>query len=207
VNLLLVVPDRNWEAVMGAILARPEALAIQPVPWVIRRHPGKDSGVCRKGAQLAASLSRQHTHALLIFDHDGCGDRRPPAEIERRIRGELKRHWADRGEAVVVSPELELWIWRARAQIARELGITKSEMLLQLEEGGVSRGRSQQAHPAEGRTGELASRRQEGKVVGRLREHRHASKPSRYALRDGQLPAIRNHLAQLVSPVAEGRVV
>jgi len=133
---------------MGAILARPEALAIQPVPWVIRRHPGKDSGVCRKGAQLAASLSRQHTHALLIFDHDGCGDRRPPAEIERRIRGELKRHWADRGEAVVVSPELELWIWRARAQIARELGITKSEMLLQLEEGGfLGDGRSKPTPP------------------------------------------------------------
>ncbi len=136
-KLLLVVPDGNWEAVMGAILARPESLQIHRVSWKIVRHSGKDSGVRLKGAQVAATLSRQFTHALLILDHDGCGDRRPPAVIEASIRAQLRSHWADRGDVVVVSPELELWLWRAGAQIAQELGVTRAEMRLRLEEWGL----------------------------------------------------------------------
>jgi hypothetical protein len=133
-DLLVVVPDKKWEVVIRSILDRPESLGIRPVAAsaTVATLCTRDSGVRWHGVEFAASLSQIHGWALLVFDHEGCGDEREPAKIEDDLRAQLRRHWADRAEAVVVAPEIEASIWRATPQIAKKLGLSIAQLKARL---------------------------------------------------------------------------
>ena len=127
-DLLVVVPDKTWKAVIDELLRRPEALSIRKINWTVAVHTGRDCGVRAKGPELAAGLSRLYSRAILLLDHEGCGDLRSPEKIEEDLRGKLRSHWADRADAIVISPELEIWLWRALSQMARLLEVSAEKL-------------------------------------------------------------------------------
>lgn len=136
VDLLVVVPDKTWEVVMAKILERHESIGVRNISARLAVVPGCDPGVRARGVAFAAELSRSHGHAILIFDHEGCGDPRAVDVIEAEIRGLLKPHWSDRADVVVVSPEIEEWLWRGLTHIATALGTSTEELKAQLTSSG-----------------------------------------------------------------------
>ena len=56
----------------------------------------------------------EYRNGLLIFDHAGSGlEQRPHLDIQDELNGQFvnSTEWGDRARALVLSPELEVWVW------------------------------------------------------------------------------------------------
>lgn len=112
-ELIVLAADRDIEQTMIGLLNRPADLGIRPVSWDIYVHPRRDPGCLNEAQDFLRPWSRECQHALLMFDHQGCGhEDRPASAVAGDVRSRLARNgWQDRAEVVVLSPELEVWVW------------------------------------------------------------------------------------------------
>ena len=111
-DLILLVADKNAEHALKGALNRPQAMGIRPISFEILVHPGRDGGARTTGSNLLKTRARHFNHALLIFDFEGSGTARPdgPA-LEEELDERLKDDWGDAAKAIVIEPELDVWIW------------------------------------------------------------------------------------------------
>lgn len=59
----------------------------------------------------------------MVFDRAGCGSRKSRREIQTGVTDELAANgWQDRAKAIVIAPELEIWVWGSWANLATVLG-------------------------------------------------------------------------------------
>lgn len=123
-DLIVLVADKNMEAVMAGLLDRPQALGIRAISFDIFVHPRRDPGCLTGADDFLRPFSSAYRYALVLFDHDGCGREAVPAgELAEEVKGRLKNAgWQDRAECVVIAPELEVWAWTASPHVARGLG-------------------------------------------------------------------------------------
>jgi hypothetical protein len=123
-DLLILVADKNMQAMMIALLLKfAQVERIAPIKLHCVVHPNKDPGVLREGAAFVRPFQYRYHHALLMLDHEGCGQE----EVERRIlENDLQLNldsagWAGRSAAVVIAPELEQWIWLGETHVAQAI--------------------------------------------------------------------------------------
>lgn len=111
-DLFVLVADRNMERAIRALLSRSRSLGIRTIDAEVKRHEQQDSGCRKHGVSYLANFRREYQHALLIFDHEGCGREQIPApDLESGLEAELETRWGDHAAAVVIEPELESWVW------------------------------------------------------------------------------------------------
>ena len=125
-DLFVLVADEDMAQTVRGLLQRPQSLKVAPVTFEVRRHPGRDSG-CRIGAAEYLSAFRDsYRHALTIFDLHGSGSHMSRAETEREVDSELNRKgWNERAKAIVIEPELEMWVWGTSKKVPEILGWPK----------------------------------------------------------------------------------
>lgn len=123
-DLLVLVADKNMEVAVTALLSRHVALEIRQVAADIRRHPQKDSGSCLGGVSFLQPFAEQYEHALLIFDHEGSSrENEEPSRIEEDLEKQLSRTgWGQRASVIVLTPELESWVWSDSPHVEKALG-------------------------------------------------------------------------------------
>ena len=122
-DLVVLVADADMEAALRGLLSRPEALGVRPLKYDVFRHPGRDPG-CRAEAHVFLRQFRdQYDHALVVFDHHGSG-REPadPTTLQEDLVRRLSADWQDRAAALVITPELEIWVWSDSPQVDQSLG-------------------------------------------------------------------------------------
>jgi hypothetical protein len=112
------------EAALRGILGRPRSLGIRDIDFDVRVHPRKDPGCCNEGVAYLRDFAAKYRRALLLFDHEGCGQEETAAiqlenQIEERLRGD---GWGNRAAAVVIDPELEIWVWSDSPHVDHALG-------------------------------------------------------------------------------------
>jgi hypothetical protein len=62
-------------------------------------------------------------HALVLFDREGCGrENLTRQQLEERVEIELYRSGWQQAAAVVLEPELEIWVWSDSPHVAEILG-------------------------------------------------------------------------------------
>lgn len=124
-DVVVLVPDRNIEYAVRGILARRESLGIRAVSPDVHTHPAHDPGCFVNGPEFLQFAVRKAAHALVVFDHHGSGqdhamDRAAmEADIERRLAA---AGWEGRCAAVVITPELENWVWSTSPHVDTVLG-------------------------------------------------------------------------------------
>jgi hypothetical protein len=123
-DLLALVADRNMEAALAGILSRPKSLRTRAIAFDLRVHPRKDPGCCREGVAYLQVFADKYSHAILVFDHEGCGRESSTAtELETELEAQLQAAgWQDRACAIVLEPELEIWVWSDSPHVAGQLG-------------------------------------------------------------------------------------
>lgn len=123
-DLVCLVADKNMEQTLLGLLRRPEALGIRAPSFDLFVHEERDPGCCRHGAEFLRPFTSRYRHALLIFDHEGCGQEGvSPRDLERRLESELRRNgWDDRARVVAIEPELEAWVWSDSPEVDAILG-------------------------------------------------------------------------------------
>lgn len=126
-KLVVLTADLDAESAIRGLLTRHESLGIRsllPEAVDVFRHPQRDSGCCGGSHEFLRPFTAVYSFALVLFDHQGCGRENMEAEdierdVERRLFGS---GWGKRAAAIVLSPELEAWVWSDSVHVASELG-------------------------------------------------------------------------------------
>jgi hypothetical protein len=123
-DLILLVADKDMEMSLKGLLSRHQSLGFRPVSFDLFVHPDRDPGCFYKCHDFLRSSAKRYERAMVLVDHHGCGregDDRAVLEmdIERRL-GESG--WEDRAAAIVISPELEIWVWSDSPKVDLVLG-------------------------------------------------------------------------------------
>ena len=116
-DLILLVPDKNTEFTVRGALSRPEALGIRQIDFQVLVEQGRDGGVRRRGSQVLGAQQARFSHALLLLDHEGCGSHAAPVELEAQLDHSLSVMWGDRAKAIVIDPEVDVWMWGAETHL------------------------------------------------------------------------------------------
>jgi hypothetical protein len=123
-DLIVLVPDKNMEVSVRGLLGRWKALGIRQLDHRLLVHPGRDPGCLGQGHDLLRPFRRLYAHALVLLDREGCGREGESREsLENLVERQLQSSgWGDRARAIVIDPELEIWVWSDSPHIPAALG-------------------------------------------------------------------------------------
>lgn len=122
-DLYLLVADKNMQYTLRGILSRPEALGIREVQYECDVHAGRDGGVRTSGPEMLELQREHYHHALLILDFEGSGaEEEQGILLENNLDRELARVWADKAKAIVIEPEVDIWVWGSDNSLGNILG-------------------------------------------------------------------------------------
>ena len=122
-DLIVLAADGSIKAVFEAVLNRHHSLGIREISYRVILQPDHDPGVLQSGHKLLQAQSKNYRHGLTVCDRQGCGKEfRPREELEASIEKHLSNHWGDRAAAIVIDPELEIWVWTDSPHVAEVIG-------------------------------------------------------------------------------------
>lgn len=128
-DLFVFVADKNMEFTLKGGLERPESLGIRPITFEIRQHPGRDGGMRTTGAQILALEASRFRNALMVFDYEGSGASESAQDLETRLDTALSEQWGDRAKAIVIVPEVDIWMWGGDPVLATILRWSHTESI------------------------------------------------------------------------------
>ena len=112
-DLVVLVADKDMEQAMRQLLRRSASLGISAPQHEVFTHPMRDNGCRTASHELLRPLASQYRFALVMFDHEGSGAEKVERELlERQVESLLEANgWSGRCGALVLAPELEIWVW------------------------------------------------------------------------------------------------
>lgn len=131
-DLIVLVADKSMESAFRGLLERNQALHIRPIQFVLYVHPERDPGCLNRGHEFLRPWSTRFRHGLIVFDHHGCGrEQASPQQLELEIQNRLDGSgWEGRATALVIEPELEVWVWNESPRVNEVLGWKNREIEL-----------------------------------------------------------------------------
>ena len=123
-DLVVLVADRDMEFAVKGLLSKPQRLGIHPVTSDIYVYPNRDSGCLLKCDSFLQLFVNSHAFAVVLFDRHGCGrEAACREEIENEVEIRLSiSGWARRSVAIVLDPELEVWVWSDSPHVESLMG-------------------------------------------------------------------------------------
>ena len=112
-DLVVLAADKDIEHTLKGLFTRSQALGIRPIDVDIYVHPQHDPACALRGVAFLSNFAEQYHHGLLIFDHEGSGKEHvEPKQLQKSLdQGFSSSTWGERARAIVLSPELEAWVW------------------------------------------------------------------------------------------------
>lgn len=131
-DLIVLVADKSMEFAVRGILGRNQSMQMREISSVFHVHPERDPGCLLRGDSFLRLFTNQFVHALIVLDREGSGENKlSREEIETGIENRLSQSgWGDRATAVVIDPELEMWVWSDSPQVDIVLGWNNREPAL-----------------------------------------------------------------------------
>ena len=150
-DLVVLIADKNIEGALRGLLSRPQALGLSEISCDLYVHPERDPGCRLRGHHFLKPFAHRYAHALVVFDREGCGrEDEERASLESQVEDRLSSSgWDDRAAAVVIDPELEIWVWNDSPHVESALGWS-GEMSLRgwlMQKGWLREGESKPAQP------------------------------------------------------------
>lgn len=120
-DLVCLAADNNIEAVLGGLLARPQALGLRAIEADLPVHPHRDPGCFHTAHEFLRQFRGSYRHALVVFDAVWAG---APSRDALVLEEEVRRRLGDDGwaDVVVVDPEIEAWVWSDSPHVEECLG-------------------------------------------------------------------------------------
>jgi len=123
-DLVILVADKDMEAALKGLLSRTIALGCREIDYEPYVHIERDPGCLRNSHTFLRPMVKHFEHALVVFDHQGCGrEQTDSQELERQVEDNLAANgWGERARAICLVPELEAWVWSASPHVPSVLG-------------------------------------------------------------------------------------
>jgi hypothetical protein len=113
------------KAVLDSILSRPKSLGILSlkgsyVSYVLGNY---DSAVFLSSPEFLRPYQKSYRHALVMCDRVGSGRTESRTEMESDLEMRLAASgWQHRSAAIVIDPELDVWMWQRSSHVESALG-------------------------------------------------------------------------------------
>jgi len=130
-DLVVLVADLDMEHAIRGLLGRSHALRIREgLTFNIFRHPERDPGVLRQAHEFLRHLRAAYRYALVMFDRQGCGqEHRSSSDLENEVEQLLRvSGWGDCCAAVVLDPELEIWVFTNSYHVVTQIANGDEEL-------------------------------------------------------------------------------
>jgi hypothetical protein len=124
-DLVALVADKNTESALEGLLGRGCDFGMRVVDYDVFVHPRRDPGCFNEAEEFLRPLANAYAHAVVVFDHHGCGqESRRAANVRDLVRARLQRNgWPDTAaDVIVIAPELEAWVWSDSPVVEECLG-------------------------------------------------------------------------------------
>lgn len=122
-DLILLVADSNIEFTMKGLLSRPKSLGIRELDFQVVTHPERDPGCFLRSPDFLRPFQSKYRHALVVLDREGSGqEAQSRHELEEDLEQRLAVVWKENAVAIVVDPELEIWLWSDSPEVDEVLG-------------------------------------------------------------------------------------
>lgn len=129
IDLVVLVADKNTQFALRGAFLRPPALGTRGFGFEFRTHPGRDGGARTTGTDVLARERIRFSHALLVFDLEGCGaEGNGREQIEKELDARLDLHWGADAKCIVIEPELDVWVWGADNKLHDSLGWSMTDV-------------------------------------------------------------------------------
>lgn len=154
-DLIVLAADKDaTETLNGILQTLPLKGGMRRIRYEIKPALMHDGEARRYAHELLRPYIRQARFALVVFDREGCGaEGMRREEIEQEVLGRLEENgWHKRAEAIVIDPELEVWVWSQSPKVDEVLGWAGARPPLRKaleEEGWLSEGGVKPARPRE----------------------------------------------------------
>lgn len=121
---MVLAADKDIEAAIRGVLARPEAAGIRPTTSDVFVEPGRDPGCFHRAEEVLLPLRESYSRALVVLDAAWDGAPAQNASELEQLMSErfARRSLADWVRPVVIGPELEVWVWSDSPNVANALG-------------------------------------------------------------------------------------
>lgn len=154
-DLVVLTADKNMQFAVEGLIGRREALKIHPIQVEFYIHPWRDPGCLNHSEKFLQPFVNRYAHALVIFDHEGCGQdkKHNREELEEKVISALSRSgWEDRASAIVIEPELENWVFSDSPEVDNAMGWSDRSQTLRHwmeEKNFLVSGKIKPSHPKE----------------------------------------------------------
>ena len=123
-DLVVLAADKQMEFAVKGLLTRGQALKFAEPTVDIYVHQDRDPGCFLRGHAFLRPFQNQYRHAIVIFDREGCGREEATREA---LEGDLEQRlsssgWGNRAAAIILDPELEVWVWSDSPEVDAVLG-------------------------------------------------------------------------------------
>lgn len=124
-DLVILAAGRNESEIVKTVAEqRHDSLGIRAIRCSVLTHPRRDPGCLRESPQILQTYLTRASRALVVFDWEGSGrEERTASELEVEVTEMLEAQgWAGRCAVIVITPELESWLWTSSPHVSRILG-------------------------------------------------------------------------------------
>jgi hypothetical protein len=123
-DLILLAADKDMEFALKGVFSQIHSLRIRAIQYEPYIHPEHDPGCWLRGHEFLRPFVGQYKHALVVLDRDGCGQDEEDREVlERELEERLSvSGWGEDAAAIVIQPELEVWVWSDSPEVEQALG-------------------------------------------------------------------------------------
>jgi len=128
-DLVILAADKQMLFAMKGALTRPDALGIRALECDFRKHPNRDGGVRTTGPEFLNLYRQSHSRAVMVMDFEGSGASETALELEDRLNNRLSEVWRNDAVAIVVEPEMDIWVWGTDNAIAQVIRWKRTETI------------------------------------------------------------------------------
>lgn len=123
-DLVVLASCKNSEHAIKGILSRREALGIRHLTYDVHINSKRDPGCLRISHDILRLYLNRYSYALVLFDREGCGQETFSRELlEQRVETLLSQNgWGRHAAAIVIDPELDIWVWSDSPHVDNILG-------------------------------------------------------------------------------------
>jgi hypothetical protein len=124
-DLIVLTSCKNSEHAIKGILSRQESLGIRNLTYDIHINVKRDPGCLLISHHILRLYLNSYSYALVLFDHEGCGKEKKVSRETLELRVETllsKNGWDTRAAAIVIDPELDIWVWSDSPHVDKILG-------------------------------------------------------------------------------------
>ena len=123
-DLIVLAACDNIKATVEGTINNHRKLGISRIQFDVFVHPESDPGCVHRSHEFLRSQQSRYDKALVVFDHEGSGNETSPSDVvSNSVQEKLNTSgWINRSAVIVISPELENWVWSDSPNVDMTLG-------------------------------------------------------------------------------------